>query len=190
MSIEDTLVGEAFRPLFFDSGNYSVDDKGRISLAVEFRFRVSPGGLGPFVVTVGNQRCLKVYAAKDWDVLLGNLTAEFLQLDPVEFEDYARWLSSLTTTVAPDAQGRIRIPGPLLKFAGIEREASVVAVINCVELWNPKELEAKQEGARERYLKPHARLTIGSLSGPARSATVPTEPAVSTGPPASPMPGA
>ncbi len=169
MAIKDTLVGEAPNPLFFDTGKYSVDDKGRISLAVEFRFRVSPGGLGPFVVTIGNQHCLKVYAADDWNRILKNLTAEFLELDPLEFEDYARWLSSLTTTVAPDAQGRIRVPASLLEYAGIEREASVVPVINCVELWNPKELEAKLAESRAKHAKPHARLTIGSLSNTAHA---------------------
>tara|TARA_B100000401_G_scaffold400517_1_gene312299 strand:- start:152 stop:364 length:213 start_codon:yes stop_codon:yes gene_type:complete len=40
-----------------------------------------------------------------------------------------------------DSQGRILIPENLSQFAGIEKEVTVIGVINKIELWSPKVLK-------------------------------------------------
>lgn len=150
-------------PIFLDAVKFAVDDKGRHSLPAEYRFRVSTGGLGPFIVTVGNGRCLKVYSDAEWQRVIRYLNPRFLNLDRIEFEGYLRWVMSLTTSVSPDAQGRIRVPQALLEYAGISREVSIVSMLNCLELWNPSDLEAKQAEAGKLYADAHARLTIDTI---------------------------
>ncbi len=60
---------------------------------------------------------------------------------------FVRSVTRYATAVQYDGQGRIQIPDTLLSYSGIQREASIIGMINKIELWDPATL-TKQD-ARE-----------------------------------------
>ena len=55
---------------------------------------------------------------------------------------YLRRITASAVEIEPDAHGRIRIPGWLLKQAGLEDTVLFVGALDRIELWEPRRFEA------------------------------------------------
>lgn len=107
-----------------------LDDKGRLILPAKFREQLAPG----LVVTRGQERCLYVFAAGEFEQV-----HEQLRRAPVtskEARDYLRVFLSGASDEIPDKQGRITLPPALRGYAGLERDVAVIGAGARVEIWD------------------------------------------------------
>ncbi|MGP4040402.1 division/cell wall cluster transcriptional repressor MraZ [Gracilibacillus sp. D59] len=115
--------------MFMGEYQHNIDTKGRIIVPSKFR-----DGLGDqFVVTRGLDQCLFAYPMNEWRQLEEKLKK--LPLTKKDARAFTRFFFSGAVECELDKQGRINIPAPLRKYAGIEKECAVIGVSNRVEFW-------------------------------------------------------
>ncbi|WP_018932776.1 MULTISPECIES: division/cell wall cluster transcriptional repressor MraZ [Gracilibacillus] len=115
--------------MFMGEYQHNIDTKGRIIVPSKFR-----DGLGEqFVVTRGLDQCLFAYPMNEWHQLEEKLKK--LPLTKKDARAFTRFFFSGAVECELDKQGRINIPAPLRKYAGIEKECAVIGVSNRVEFW-------------------------------------------------------
>ena len=122
------------------TGEYlnSLDQKHRLSIPVKFRKALDPVNDRTFVITRGFDPCLILYPVSEWNLVEEQLS----QLSSIrgQHRNFVRSIVRHATYLQYDSQGRIAIPELLLSFANISKEASVIGMINKIELWNPTQL--------------------------------------------------
>lgn len=97
-------------------------------------FRRQLGEASSVVATVLDQ-CLAVYPAPEWARLEAQLAALPAFGKPVKA--LTRLLTSRAVDCEIDVQGRILLPPPLRQGAGLDRDATVIGVLNRFEVWSP-----------------------------------------------------
>jgi len=131
---------------------HTIDDKNRLTLPARFRDAMSDG----VVVTRGMDGCLYAYPRGDWQERFQSRVAE---LDPLSIEGrkLQRHFFSGAAEAEPDKQGRIMIPPPLLRYAGLERDVVVAGIHDHLEIWDREtwrrelnEVEGSAEHVAER----------------------------------------
>jgi MraZ protein len=138
--------------VFLGEYEHTIDEKNRLTLPVKFRDSF-PDGL---VVTRGMDGCLYAYATANWERLVESRLAS---LDLLSRDDrmIQRYFFSAAVEAAPDKQGRIMLPAPLLEHASLGREVVVAGVHDHLEIWDRatwralvKEVEGRVEDVAER----------------------------------------
>ncbi len=114
-----------------------IDPKGRVPVPAVFRrgLRSEGPGSSPSLVVTRLDECLAAYPAHEWR----SVTDQLRQL-PVfskQVKALSRVLASHAADCEIDSQGRILIPGPLRRAAGLENEVVVVGVLERFEIWAP-----------------------------------------------------
>jgi MraZ protein len=136
---------------------HTLDDKNRLTLPARFR-ESFPDGL---VVTRGMDGCLYAYARSDWQSLVDSRLAN---LDLLSRDDrmIQRYFFSAAVEAAPDKQGRIMLPAPLVEHASLGREVVVAGVHDHLEIWDRavwralvREVEGRAEDVAERLAAKH-----------------------------------
>ena len=131
---------------------HTIDDKNRLTLPAKFRQALS-GGL---VITRGMDGCLYCYPKAGWERLVESRLAG---LNPLSREGRLmhRYFFAGAAEAEPDKQGRVMLPAPLAKHAGIEREVVVAGLNDHLEIWDRaawrdhvKLLEGSAEDVAER----------------------------------------
>jgi MraZ protein len=110
---------------------HTIDDKNRLTLPAKFREALAEG----VVVTRGMDGCLYAYPRSEW---LERFQSRLGGLDPLQPEarKLQRHFFSGAAEAEPDKQGRIMIPGPLLRYAGLSRDVVVAGVHDHLEIWD------------------------------------------------------
>ncbi len=126
---------------------YKIDPKGRLPVPAAFRRLLSEQGAAGVVVTLMDE-CLAVYAPAEWQRLEHQLLA--LPAFNKSARALTRHLASRAADCELDVQGRILLPPQLRQQAGLEREATIVGVLNRFEVWAP--------ATWERFLRESERL--------------------------------
>ncbi len=132
--------------MFIGEYQHNIDVKGRMAVPAKFRGKL---GLGA-VITRGLDKCLFIFAAKEWDVLANKINA--LPLSQSSSRAFSRFIMSGATDVEFDAQGRVLIPEHLRKYANLTKSTIVTGVFNRIEIWNEndwKEYKNKTESSSE-----------------------------------------
>ena len=134
------------------TGEYfnSLDQKHRLSIPVKFRKALDPVNDRTFVITRGFDPCLILYPVSEWN----RVEEQLSQLSSIRgrHRNFVRSIVRHATYLQYDSQGRIAIPESLLSFANISKEASVIGMINKIELWDPSQLDS-QDSADNRLGK-------------------------------------
>ncbi len=155
---------------------YKIDPKGRLPVPAPFRRALSEQGPETVVVTLLDQ-CLAVYPPAEWQRLEAQLRAMPAFSKPVKA--LTRWLTSRAADCEIDVQGRILLPAPLRQAAGLERDATVVGVLDRFEVWAPATwdtfLRESEKLLDEASLDLPLQLPLapGSLAAPAASTPAP-----------------
>lgn len=118
-------------------GTYApkLDDKGRIILPAKFWAELESG----IVVTRGQERCLYVYSTREFEELHDKIRQA--PVTSKEARDFLRLFLSGANAEVPDSQHRVTLPAGLRKYAGLERELTVIGVGNRAEIWDTKAWE-------------------------------------------------
>ncbi|MFT4051553.1 MAG: division/cell wall cluster transcriptional repressor MraZ [Microbacterium sp.] len=113
-------------------GTYTpkLDDKGRVILPAKFRTELRDG----VVITRGQDRCLYVFSAKEFERAYEKLREA--PLTNKQSRDFQRMLLAGASDETPDSQSRITIPSHLRAYANLERELVVTGVGARAEIWD------------------------------------------------------
>ena len=122
--------------MFLGTHSPRLDDKGRLILPAKFREQMEEG----VVVTRGQDRCLYVFPAAEFERLAGQLRQA--PVTSKQARDYLRVFLSGASDEVPDKQGRITIPTALRSYAGLERDCAVIGAGERVEIWDAASWEA------------------------------------------------
>ena len=104
---------------------HSLDAKGRTNFPSKLRESL---GERLFLVRAPGNCCLLVYSYEGWSQLKNKLRQQ-----P---GDIQRFLSSSMFEAEPDKQGRILIPPALRDYAELDREVTIIGVLDRAEIWS------------------------------------------------------
>ncbi|WP_053219770.1 division/cell wall cluster transcriptional repressor MraZ [Virgibacillus senegalensis] len=131
--------------MFMGEFQHNIDTKGRIIVPAKFR-----EGLGDtFVLTRGLDQCLFAYPMDEWGLLEEKLKK--LPLTKKDARAFTRFFFSGAVECEVDKQGRINIPAPLRKYAGLEKGCVVIGVSNRIEFWSDSEWETYFEASEDSF---------------------------------------
>lgn len=116
--------------MFLGTYEPKLDDKGRVILPARFREDMEGG----IVLTRGQEHCIYAFPAQEFE----QMTVELRRapLSSKQARDYVRVLLSGAYKEVPDKQGRITLPPDLRKYAGLDRELTVIGAGARAEIWN------------------------------------------------------
>ena len=114
-----------------------LDGKGRLVLPAKIKANLPEASGNELVMRKGFEPCLILYPFAEYKKIYSRIAGlnEFNE----EYRKLQRNFFRSTTQVELDSMGRFLIPKPMLKFAGIDREAIVVGMGNKIEIWNPEQ---------------------------------------------------
>ena len=112
---------------------HTFDDKCRISLPAKFRKELG----STVVIAPGIDNCLFVFTIKEWnnfaERLSMNNNASMLRTDNRNFN---RLIIGRAVEVGVDSIGRILVPEHLKQHAGLKESATIIGVMNRLEIWD------------------------------------------------------
>jgi len=119
--------------------NYNIDQKGRLNIPAKFRKALDPKNDNTFVITRGFDPSLIVYPLIEWK----KVEQQLLLLSSIKNKDrnFVRSIVRYATISKYDSQGRIQIPDMLLEYGQIQKEVSIIGMINKIELWDRSQLD-------------------------------------------------
>jgi MraZ protein len=110
---------------------HTIDDKNRLTLPARFRQAFADG----VVVTRGIDQCLGVYTREDWEQYVSAQLGGLNSFNR-EARQMRRYIFSAAVETELDRQGRVTLPGALIKYARLERDVVVAGVQDHVEIWD------------------------------------------------------
>ena len=129
--------------MFLGEFQHSLDAKGRVILPSRFRGQLESG----VFISKGLDGCLWIMPPAAWNELTQRLNQTSIA-DP-RARNLERFLFGGANEDRPDRQGRVSVPEPLRRHAGLELEQEVVVLgaRERIEIWNPERLAANRNVA-------------------------------------------
>ncbi len=140
----------------YGESEHQIDDNGRINIPRRFQALFEHGG---FLTRALNSLSLVYYTHAAWQEIQDRLNA--VDFSEQAADDVARYFS-IGTEVRLDGQGRLTIPPNLRRRANLDKDLTLLAIGNRLEIWNSAAWQAYD----------NERLTPGNL-GQALSALNP-----------------
>ena len=118
---------------------YSLDSKGRVNIPAKFRQALSEDNENTFVIARGMDPCIWVYPLAQWKEIETNLRSlsSLSKIHRTFVRNTARYASPSTY----DKQGRITLTPSLIEYAGLEKDALIIGMVNKMEIWNPVQMD-------------------------------------------------
>lgn len=115
--------------VFLGEYSHSLDEKGRVVMPSKFRTGLDDG----CVVTKGQERCIYVFPMDRWE----EESSKVLKLPRTDrrARNFSRSFFASASDQALDRQGRVQIPESLRRYAGLEKDLTVVGVADRIEVW-------------------------------------------------------
>jgi MraZ protein len=123
--------------MFLGTYEYKIDDKGRTPLPPRFRDDLRQG----MVMTQGLEKCITVYSLEEWHNISDKMAAQ--SANRSKARRIGRFTFAAAFMAELDTQGRVAIPTPLRKYAGIDDEAVVAGVNTYFEVWSRENWEVE-----------------------------------------------
>ena len=115
--------------VFMGEYHHTMDDKGRLTIPSKIRYELGE----QFVVTRGLDGCLFVYKANDWEELIKS----YKNLPNVkDARNFMRFFLSGASKMEFDKQGRINLSTPLIKYADLQKDCTIIGVGDRLEIWS------------------------------------------------------
>ncbi len=129
---------------FHGAAVITLDAKGRIAIPTRHREALAASGPG-LVLTAHPEGCALLYPEPAWERVRAQVE-RFPSFHP-QASWWKRLLLGFEEHVAPDAAGRLLLPGGLRLHARLEREAMLVGQGHYFELWDAGVWNAKLAAA-------------------------------------------
>jgi MraZ protein len=118
-----------------------LDEKGRVAVPAKLRRAFGENLIiNRLVITYGFDKCIMAFRDEDWKDFVSNKLINLPQSDPKN-RMRMRVLLGGACECELDKQGRLTIPGYLLEYAGLDKEAVIIGMYNRVEIWSRSEYE-------------------------------------------------
>jgi MraZ protein len=114
----------------------NIDPKGRISIPVRFREILLQKYDDSRVFVTNFDHCLLLFPYSEWIDLEDK--ASKISMFNKEYRSFIRFFISSAAECSLDNQGRILIPQPLRKYAGLEKEVVLLGALKKIEIWDKK----------------------------------------------------
>ena len=157
--------------MYYGEAHTALDDKGRLSIPVQFRKIMDVHDHDLWYLTRGFDGAIFLFHRDRWNGLLEQ-SQGFAPLDP-DMLDFRRLFLGSVAKAKLDRQWRLVVPAPLRAYAGIEREGVLLGVEDHLELWSRTGWEEFQRAQAARYKE-----MAGLLFGSTRERAAETEGAV------------
>lgn len=118
--------------ILFGAAENTIDSKGRLVLAAKWQAALAQG----VIITRGFDQCLFIFPSHQFEKIVLELEKQGIASSIVRA--FARHLVALAEYTELDHRGRISMPPRLCQFAKLDSVATVVGVINRLEVWNPQ----------------------------------------------------
>lgn len=133
-------------PLFTGRFEYSVDDKGRLSIPSRLRDQVEREDQeSSFVITCLNPDYLSAYAPNEFQQLIDAIS----QSSDGNSRELLRLTTSGAETCPLDKQGRVMLSPALRQAAGIRRDVVILGVARRIEIWDRDREASHRSGVSE-----------------------------------------
>ena len=119
--------------MFRGSSPITLDAKGRMAVPAKYRERLRDCSGGRLVVTVSRDPCLLIYPLPEWENVEARVQA-LSSMDP-QVARFKRLLLGRAEDLDMDGQGRVLIPARLREGVQLDRQVTLVGVVNKFELW-------------------------------------------------------
>ncbi len=121
--------------MFMGEYHHTIDDKGRLTIPSKIRYELGE----EFIITRGLDGCLFIYPKETWN----NIIKKYETLPNVKnARNFMRFFLSGAEANEFDKQGRVNIPSPLIKYAGINKDCVIIGVGNRVEVWSAEKWDS------------------------------------------------
>ncbi len=146
---------------FKGQATYRVDKRNRTAIPKKMRLALRPEANATFTLTRGLSGCIMLFPIDTWTTIEDRVLSERNMFDP-SIRAFMRQFMMWAEEVRLDHQGRISLPGALVKYANINENVLIIGVGNCLEMWDP-ETFAKYENEEMVDYDTHAAKVLGSV---------------------------
>lgn len=123
--------------MFLGTYEYTLDDKGRLSVPSRFREILAEKQIPEkLIITQGLDACLFGYPLDEWKIFEEKIIHRPLNRGDDRY--FVRRLLAGAVECPLDKQGRIVLPAALRQYAGLTRDVVIVGVSNRFEIWSPE----------------------------------------------------
>ena len=143
--------------MFLGTYEHAIDPKGRLFIPAKLREAGAPSP--SFVLTRGLEECLYLYERKKFDEVISKLAS--LQVkNQQDGRAFKRMLLAGAQEVAHDEMGRILLSRPLIDYAGLKKDISILGVGERIELWSTEKWRRYSKGAETTFHRMGRQLEI------------------------------
>jgi len=136
--------------VFLGEFTHALDKEFRVALPARLREAAGDALASGLCLTCGAEPCIVAYTQERLSRLLAGLEAD-ASFGKTAVRDFKRAFGSRAAIVVPDGQGRIRLPDFLRAHAGIERDVTVVGVVDAIEFWSAPVYQGRELARRAAY---------------------------------------
>ena len=116
--------------------HHNLDEKGRLIIPSKFREEIGE----KFIVTRGLEGCLFIYSISNWEKIVSKLNS--LPFTKKDARTFNRFFMSGATVCEIDKQGRTNLPAPLISYANLEKECTIIGVNDRLEIWTTNKFDS------------------------------------------------
>jgi MraZ protein len=120
--------------MFSGRYEYTIDDKGRLSIPAKFRDTLISHDTPALVLTNHLDGCIVAYPPKEWQALQNRIEASGAA-QRKEAKNVLRFFYSAATECPIDRLGRILVPQTLRSFGAIRKNVVIVGMNKLLEIW-------------------------------------------------------
>jgi MraZ protein len=131
--------GETQHLAFRGNFNHIIDNKGRVSLPVEFRKILQSKSDHSIVLTnyiSDSARCLEGFLLSDWQEFERKLRAK--SRFSAKLQKLENFYLSRSAECPVDSSGRILLPNHLRQYAGLDKEVTFTSSIHGFRIWDTR----------------------------------------------------
>lgn len=120
--------------MFRGVSQLNLDAKGRLAMPTRYRDALAASCESQLVITVDPSRCLLLYPFPEWERIEQNLMSR-PNMNP-RVRNLQRLLVGHATESELDGSGRLLLPTPLRKYAGLEKHVVLLGQGKKFEIWD------------------------------------------------------
>ena len=134
---------------FAGTYEYAIDDRGRVPLPPRYRSAFNEGA----VLRLSPEGSLQVYPAAQFREEMERLLQEQPGTRTPAALRSRRALAAEVQEVQLDGQGRILIPQAFRQTAELDGQATIIGIVDLLEIWNPERWQAESARIHEQQAR-------------------------------------
>ncbi|MDX9788401.1 MAG: division/cell wall cluster transcriptional repressor MraZ [Desulfobacterales bacterium] len=127
--------------MFRGSSNHTIDEKGRFIIPTRFRDVIRAKGEETLMISKMDG-CLVAYPMDEWSKIEERLLATVDK--SAKMRRFRRIFIGAAFKCQVDRQGRVLIPPVLREYGALDKEISLVGVLDHFEIWSKEKLDLEE----------------------------------------------